>query len=443
MVKTRVFALILVLASGWVAAQSLTLEEAQAYAEEHSFMANNASLEVQKARRIVNKTLAQGFPQITANASYINNIELPVQVVPAEFFGGEPGTFAEVKFGTEQTMNWSATLNQLIFDGSYIVGVQGAKTYLRTSRDVFEKTTIELRDIVTQLYAQVLVSRENARILEESVTQLQQLATETKALQAEGFAEVEDVDQLQILLNQTEQQLAFAQNFAEIALEQLKFNIGYPAEDALELGSTLQDLSTGALSLLDGGRDFAFGEHIDYRIQLDQLEQRQLQMKLAQSNYLPRISGVLNVGQNSFSDNRFNFFSNDGTWFTNSYAGVNVSLPLFTSSLNRNNVAEAKLAMQQAERALSEKERELKLNAVRAKANYELAVSNYESSDAQVDLSSRILTKAREKYSEGMTSSLELTQIQNQYLDRQNGYTQAVFNLISAYTELQKALNQQ
>lgn len=314
MVKTRVFALILVLASGWVAAQSLTLEEAQAYAEEHSFMANNASLEVQKARRIVNKTLAQGFPQITANASYINNIELPVQVVPAEFFGGEPGTFAEVKFGTEQTMNWSATLNQLIFDGSYIVGVQGAKTYLRTSRDVFEKTTIELRDIVTQLYAQVLVSRENARILEESVTQLQQLATETKALQAEGFAEVEDVDQLQILLNQTEQQLAFAQNFAEIALEQLKFNIGYPAEDALELGSTLQDLSTGALSLLDGGRDFAFGEHIDYRIQLDQLEQRQLQMKLAQSNYLPRISGVLNVGQNSFSDNRFNFFSNDGTW---------------------------------------------------------------------------------------------------------------------------------
>ena len=166
-------------------------------------------------------------------------------------------------------------------------------------------------------------------------------------------------------------------------------------------------------------------------------------MKLAQSNYLPRISGVLNVGQNSFSDNRFNFFSNDGAWFTNSYAGVNVSLPLFTSSLNRNNVAEAKLAMQQAERALSEKERELKLNAVRAKANYELAVSNYESSDAQVDLSARILTKAREKYSEGMTSSLELTQIQNQYLDRQNGYTQAVFNLISSYTELQKALNQQ
>lgn len=439
--KLRITAAVLALGIG-AAAQNLSLQEAQIYAQENSFMANQASLEVQKARRLVNKTLAQGFPQISANATYINNIELPVQVVPAEFFGGEPGTFAEVKFGTEQTMNWSATLDQLIFDGSYIIGVQGSKAYLRTSRDVFEKTTIDLKDIVTQLYAQVLVSRENVRILEATVARTQQLLSETQALYGEGFLEQEDVDQLQILLDQVQQQLEFSKSYAVVALDQLKFNIGYPSDEPLYLTDDLATLTAASIELESGKGGFVVMDHIDYRIQLDQLEQRQLQMKLAQSSYLPRVSGILNVGQNSFSDTRFNFFSNDGSWFTNSYAGINVSLPIFTSSMNRNQVAEAKLALQQAELALDQKEREIELNVRRARADYQLAVGNYESSSKRVQLSEKILQKSTEKYAEGMISSLEYTQLQNQHLEQQNSYTQAVFNLINQHIQLQKALNQ-
>ena len=106
-----------------------SLDQAIIYALEHNYSAINAERDLDDAQKQKWETIASGLPQINGAVSYQNQLKQPVSQIPAEFFGGEPGTYQEVVFGQAQSMSASATLRQQIFDGSYIVGVQATKTF--------------------------------------------------------------------------------------------------------------------------------------------------------------------------------------------------------------------------------------------------------------------------------------------------------------------------
>ena len=120
---------------------AFSLSEAVEWGMNYNRTLKRATIEVQKAHKEKWKTLSIGFPQIQANLAYQNNIEQPVSLIPAQFFGGEEGEFAEVVFGTQQTAMGMVELNQLIFDGTYVVGVQGIRHFIETAENVLEKTT--------------------------------------------------------------------------------------------------------------------------------------------------------------------------------------------------------------------------------------------------------------------------------------------------------------
>ena len=104
--------------------EQVTLEQAIAFGEKNNRNIQKANLEIRKAYKDQWSTIAIGLPQISANANYQNFLELPTSLIPAQFFGGNEGDFAEVQFGTPQTMTAGVTIQQLIFDGSYIVGLE-------------------------------------------------------------------------------------------------------------------------------------------------------------------------------------------------------------------------------------------------------------------------------------------------------------------------------
>jgi len=426
----------------WAQTQSFSLDEAIEYAMENSYMANDADMEVQKARRLVKKTLAQGFPQISASGNYTNNIEIPVQVVPAEAFGGAPGDFVELRFGTQQTMFWNANLDQLIFDGSYIIGVQGSEKYLEISKNINEKTKIELREIITQLYAQVLVTYENYDVLAENVANLEAIYKENKLLLENGFIEQEDLDQIEILLSQTRNQLNYMERYIEITEQQLKFNMGLSTQADVEFTTTLEEVTSRSISASIDSSDFNLEYHIDYILSKDDLDRKRLEMRLAQAKYLPSLSANLNFSQNSFSDSEFNFFNESGQWFNASYVGVNLRVPIFTSFMTKNGVQEARIAYDQAELNTERTEEELRLKKEQAIADYQLALDSYQTALRNLELAKKINDREAIKYNEGLSSSLQLAQTQTQYLEQQNAYTQAIFNLVSAKSNMDKALNQ-
>ena len=145
-----------------------SLQEAIDYATTHSYAILNTDDDIAIAKKKVWETTTMGLPHLNAKVDYQNFIKKPISLIPAEFFGGEPGEFAEISFGTKQNINTSATLTQLLFNGSYLVGLQSSKVYLQISESIKEKTLIAVKEGVTNAYAGVLMIDEGIAILKKN-----------------------------------------------------------------------------------------------------------------------------------------------------------------------------------------------------------------------------------------------------------------------------------
>ena len=145
---------VLLLAKGYSQEQppSFSLDEAIAFALKNNYSAINADRDVLDAKKQKWETIADGLPQVSGAISYQNQLKQPISLIPAEFFGGEPGTFQAITFGQPQQVSATATLSQQIFDGSYIVGVQATKTFLNYSANNKEKTDLEVRKRPMEMY---------------------------------------------------------------------------------------------------------------------------------------------------------------------------------------------------------------------------------------------------------------------------------------------------
>jgi outer membrane protein TolC len=418
------------------AQQSFSLEQAVSYAQEHSYLAQNSSLEVDKAKHIVNKTLAIGFPQVSVGANYGYFLKQPVQLIPAEFVGGPPGEFAEFVFGTKHNINTNITATQLLFDGSYIIGVKGSEKYLEMSKNAEIKTDVEIREAVIQLYGAVLVAQANEKVLQETLDNLNKLVTENSVLAENGFLEETDVLQLVILPANTENQLRYMQRYIYQGLGALKLSMGLDMGVDIVLIDNLESLVewVSAAQMIEKGFDYTY--HIDYIIANNQRDIKALQVSLEKSKYLPRLDAFINFQENAFSQT----FSN-AMWFPASLAGVNFSMPIFTSFQNRNSVQESLIALDQANVSRKQTEQQLILNAENARNDYMLAYDLFTTKKRSWELSRSINEREFRKYQEGMSTSLNILQTQNQYLQSQTEYTEAIFQLVQAKSALEKALN--
>ena len=114
--------------------EQLSLQEAIDFALKNNRNAILATKDIEAAKQQKWETIATGLPQVDAEINYQNFLKQQVSVVPAEIFGGQAGELTEVVFGAQQTATGTATLRQLIFDGSYLVGLQSAKVFLEISK---------------------------------------------------------------------------------------------------------------------------------------------------------------------------------------------------------------------------------------------------------------------------------------------------------------------
>ncbi len=135
----------------------ISLEQAIERALDSSYVSLNARRDQAKALKQKWETTADGLPQINAGVDYRYNPIIRITPLPAEVVGGEPGTFVPVAFDVRQNMTASATLNQLIFDGSYIVALRAAKTFLEYSENANEKTRLQVRQSVISSYSNALL----------------------------------------------------------------------------------------------------------------------------------------------------------------------------------------------------------------------------------------------------------------------------------------------
>ena len=437
--------LFLILLTGVTQAQnlpeSLSLEEAIAFGLTHNRSIINADREIQKAKKEKWKTIATGLPQISSEVNYQNFLEMPVSLVPAEFFGGNPGEFRELTFGTEQNMIGTLKMEQLIFDGSYLVGLQATKVYLAISESLFEKTNLDVKKMVTNLYSNVLLAKYNIRFLEKNKASLENNFQEIHQMFINGFKEEESVEQIQLSLAQTNSQLKYAKNLLKIQQEILKFVIGYPIETPLKLSDELDDIFNEDLYFESLPNTDNIDNNIDVRIADNNVKSEALKLKLEQSKALPKVNAFINQTYTGNS-NEFNFTNSDQKWYGSSLLGLNVKIPIFSSLGRSANTQKAKISLDQAKTLLEETQSKIRIDANAALNEYQLAIDNYYTEKENLRLAERIEQKNQTKFFEGMIQSFELRIAQLQLYSAQSNFVNAIQKVITNKIELETLLNQ-
>ncbi len=313
-------------------AYSFSLEEAITFGLENNYSSRISEKEIDKALKQKWEIISQGLPQITGNLDYQNFLKQPVTLIPAEITGGEPGTFTPVRFGTQQNLSGAATWNQLIFDGSYIVGVQSAKTLLQISKNAKTKTDQQVKMSIINAYGNVLLAEESVTILEHNIETLDKNYNDTKKIFENGLTEEENVEQLEITLLGLKNNLNRNKRMRDISYEMLNLSLGLPVQTKLTLTEDLNELAMQYFDLALLAKEIPVEDNIDYRIAENQAEAARIYVRLEKSKALPRLTAFVNYGFQGNSDS-FTFLQGDQIYYSQSILGVNLSIPIFSSGM--------------------------------------------------------------------------------------------------------------
>lgn len=440
----KIFLSLFLIYSGHLLAQdreySFTLEEAIDFAIDSSYTTINARRDIAIAIKQKWEAISSGLPQINADVSYQNLLKQPVTLIPGEITGGEPGTFVPVVFGTEQNANLVATLDQLIFDGSYLVGLQAADAFLDFSENAAEKAGLEVRRGVINAYGSVLLAEEIIDIFERNKANLEKNLFETRKTFENGLAEEEDVEQLEITLLDITTQLNNAKRSYILAKELFNVALGIDVNATVILEDNLDDLTQENIDLQFMDTNFNIEENVDYKIAYNLTEQRDLELKLENSFYLPRLTAFVNYGTSAFS-NDFDFFKSSQPWFQSSTLGVRMSVPIFSSGMRKSRSQQARIEVDKAATNLQETIQNVRVEVNTARNNYLLAIETYKNNKRNLDLAERVERKNEIKYSEGIATSFELRQAQLQLYTAQQDYFFSMLEVVNAKADLETVLN--
>ncbi|BDB56483.1 TolC family protein [Flavobacterium ammonificans] len=418
---------------------SFSLNEAIEHALKNNYAAINAARDIDAAKKKKWETTTIGLPQINASLGYQNNIELQKSLIPAEFFGGQPGEFAEVAFGTRHNMIGNATVSQLIFNGSYIVGLQSAKVYLQISENAKIKTNQEIREMVVNAYGNVLLANESIAILEKNKTNLEKTLNETTQIFKNGLIEEENVEQLQITLTTIKSAQENIKRQKVIATNMLKLILGITIEKELILTENLNNLALNNINFELSTTPFQVENSIDFKIQENLVQSKKLLLLLEKSNALPSLAAAYNFGYNAFG-NQFQFFTNNQRWLNFSNVGLSLNVPIFSSLGRSARTQQAKIALEQAKTQMTQVEQSLKLQFEKAKSDYEYSLEQLNTTKSSLTLAERIENKQQIKLKEGLSSSFDLSEAQRQLYATQQNYLQAMLDVINKKASLEKII---
>jgi len=421
------------------AQHSFSLEEAQNIGLENNLEIQNAYLNVKHASKQMLETVSVGLPQIHAEAQWQNFPEVPTSLVPASQFdpSAPDDVYTEMQFGIPHTTSGSITASQLIFSGSYIVGLKAAKSFMKfaeISKDLTEK---QIKDSITTAYFNVLITKENYTFLKNIVEVHKDIVTETEERYSNGFLEDIEVDRMTMVLSTMEMQLNNVQRQTEIAEAYLKLIIGLPLSDSITLTESLQ-------SILDASVSFNLGKsqiknRLEYQIADLNIELKKLDMRRYQTEKLPRITAFASTGSSAMGSD-FNAFEKEAKWYPNQLIGLKITFPIFDGLGGTARIQKARIKYEQAKNEKELISQSLELAHLAAQSHYLNAINNFKHQQSNLILAEKIYTKTTTKYKEGLVSSIELSQTGTEYLETSTNFSKSIHNLLISNLNYQRSL---
>ncbi len=433
--------LLLVASLTATAQSSFTLREAVDYALRNNVKAKNANIDEKIAQAKVREITTIGFPKVNASYGINNNYIIQKVIIPdGAAFGGPPGQPLALEFQPQFGGNAVISVNQLLFDGSYIVGLQAARVYRELSAKSNEMTQVEVAENVKKAYYGVLVNQERMGLLNATLNRLDSNLREMKANYASGFVEKIDLDRLQVQRNNTATEKEKVIRFQEISLSLLKFQMGYDINQPIELRDRLQDvrfeesvLESGSINPLD---------RPEMKLLQTQKTATQLEIRNIRAGYLPSIGLQLQRGALAGANDFDRVLDPNGSWFAYGSVGLGINWSLFDSFTKRYRVQQKQLELQKVENTIFDFNKSIYLQANQAQLALRSSYETMKNQEMTLQLSQDVLEVARKKYALGVGSNIEVINAESEYRQAQANYYNAVYELLVAKVDLQKAKGQ-
>ena len=417
-----------------------SLTEAEQFSVENNQKIINAQLDLEASEKKIWETIAIGLPQINAEAKFNNFLDIPTSVVDATLFNplAPPGTVSEFQMGQTYSMSGTINASQLIFDGSYIVGLQFTKFYQKMIQTSIEKTTSDTKMMVREAYYNTLVADKNVILMDSILVSTKTIWDQTKVFYNNGFILKEDLDQIELAYNRILVNKNNAENQFLIAKNLLKLQMGYHLDKSIELSENLDDLIVSITGNNPSLKSFSVENNFNYILTNQQMELDQYSLKNEKANYLPSLGAFFSHSQNSFN----NEFSNLGSqWYPTTVWGVGLTVPITSSGQKMMRVQQAEIKVEQDKNTLIDVERGLKFQELQLKASF---TSSYEMmllEEKNVALAESIYINTINKKKEGAVNALIVTQMQNQLLQAEGSYIAAVMQMLTYKIKLDKLYN--
>lgn len=415
---------------------SFTLEQAVDYAMQNQPTVLNAASDQEIAQKKINELIGLGLPQINGSIDAKRFIRVPTIVIPAAAFGGPEGVIQTAQFGLEYEASAGLSASQLVFDGSYIVGLQASKTYAEFSRKNYQQSKIETALQVSKAYYSVLVNAERMELLNANVDRIKKLRDDTKAFYDNGFVEKIDFDRIDITYNNIVTEKQKTEKLLELGKLLLKFQMGMDIRANLTLTDDLKNITFDESLLLDQQTDYT--KRIEYSVLQTTQRLQELDLKKNRFQYLPSLVIYSGLSTHAYRF-KFDFFDKDKGWYPTAVVGATLSIPIFDGFQKNARIQQSKLALKKIENGFKSLEQGIVLETVTAKVNLQNSIASLETQKKNRELAEEVSRVSKIKYDQGVGSNLEVVTAETSLKEAEINYYSALFDALVAKIDYQKA----
>lgn len=441
--------------------QQFSLQQCIDYALENSIDVKNAVLDQRIAQARVNETIGIGLPQVSGDVSIIHNQKLPRFFTSYNPNGGfidlsgvqgiSEGDVVSLQnfFQLKSSGNAALSINQLIFNGSYLVGLQAANTFKELSEKSASQTREQVTTNITKAYYGVLVNSESMKLFDVNIARVDSLFFTTKKLQENGFAERIDVDRVEVTLNNLKTERDKFEKLQQLTKELLKFQMNYPLDQEIVLTDELTEEMAAAN--LDGYlADWNYKNRPDYQVLETNRKLQNLNIKNNYAAALPTLAAFGNLGYSTQSPGVGGLFktntaiADDGfvgpdKWYSFSSFGLSLNIPIFSGLQRVHKIQQEKLTLQKIENGFKALERGIDIEIKTATINYENSQASLRSQRRNMELADNVARVTKIKYEQGVGSNLEVVDAEASLREAQINYYNALYDALIAKTDLDKA----
>ena len=417
-------------------ANEFSVKQAADYGLKNAVQVKNALLDVLIQQQTNKDITSAAYPDIKANGSFNDYLNIPTSLLPGEFFGGAPGSFIPVKFGTKYSATGGVSLNQVLFDGQVFVGLQARKTSIDARQKAAEVTQENIKANIYKIYYQLVVSKTQIDLQDANITRLQKLDHDTREIYKNGFAEKVDVDKLTVQIANLQTEKLKALNSVANGYIGLKVLMGMPVKDSLVLTDTLSETQIKE-NILES-IDYKYNDRKEYQLLELTNKLNAYNIKRYKLSQIPVLNFNANYSKQA-QRTEFDFFKRSGDWFTTSFIGLNLNVPIFKGFSTRAKITKSKLELQQTQNQLEGLKISIDNDVEVAKNNFTTANATMDYQKKNMALAELVYEQTKKKYEIGTGSSTEINSAQVDLKTAQTNYISALYDAIIARVDLLKA----